>query len=496
VTGARLLSQAIAEGDGISVLVEVADGTGARTAQEQGAEGLVVRRPTAGLRESTRLPLLAFGRPSEAGDVDALVLDVAEHGDLLGEAVDAAQARGLECVIRVRDEDELEEVLELVDPEILLLSAEDADDGQDHLERLLELLPDIPAGKLAIAELAGASRSDVLELERAGVDAVIYLPLDFFWTVRRALTQWNPALMLFVETEIWPNLLGECYRRGIPTVMVSGRLSARSYPRYENFRSFFRQVLRQFAAIGMQTGEDAARIVRLGADEKKVSVVGSLKLAGTVPQLARFAQVPRHGKKIVIAGSTHAGEERILLASLASLRSRFPELSMVLAPRHPERFAEVEELLRRSGFSYCRRSLTEEPRLFEKDILLLDTVGELCEFFALGDVAFVGGSLVDIGGHNILEPARAGRAIVFGPYMTNLPALAGEFKAKGAAMEVADGAALSAALANLLSDDDKRLSMGRLALTVSLQGEAAVKRNYALAARYLSDGLESATAVA
>ena len=117
--------------------------------------------------------MLAFGRQHEVGDVDALVIDVAEHGDALGDVIEAAHARGLECVIRVRDEDELEEVLELVDPEILLLSAEEADDGQDHLERLLELLPDIPAGKLAIAELAGASRSDVLELERAGVDAVI-----------------------------------------------------------------------------------------------------------------------------------------------------------------------------------------------------------------------------------------------------------------------------------------------------------------------------------
>lgn len=173
MTGVRRLSQAIAEGDGISVLVEVADGAGARTAQEQGAEGLVVRRHTDGLRESSHLPLLAFGRQSEAGDVDAIVVGVAEHGDALGEVVDAAHASGLECVIRVRDEDELEEVLELVDPEILLLSAEEAEDGQDHLERLLELLPDIPAGKLAIAELAGASRYDVLELERAGVDAVI-----------------------------------------------------------------------------------------------------------------------------------------------------------------------------------------------------------------------------------------------------------------------------------------------------------------------------------
>jgi hypothetical protein len=174
VTGARRLSQAIAEGDGISVLVEVSDGVGAAAAREQGAEGLVVRRAgSASLLESAHLPVLAFAVEGSGGDVDALVVDVAEYGDALGAVVAEAHAQGLECVIRVRDEDELEEVLELVDPEILLLSAEEAEDGQEHLHRLLELLPDIPAGKLAIAELAGASRSDVLELERAGVDAVI-----------------------------------------------------------------------------------------------------------------------------------------------------------------------------------------------------------------------------------------------------------------------------------------------------------------------------------
>ncbi|MGZ8531206.1 MAG: 3-deoxy-D-manno-octulosonic acid transferase [Candidatus Binatia bacterium] len=323
----------------------------------------------------------------------------------------------------------------------------------------------------------------------AGVDAVIYLPLDFCWTVRRALTQWNPSLMLFVETEIWPNLLRECFRRGIPTVLVSGRLSARSLPRYERFRGFFCQVVRRFAAIGMQTGEDAARIVRLGADANKVSVVGSLKWAGAAPQSWRFTDVPRHGKRLLIAGSTHAGEEQMLLASFAALRPRFPELSMVLAPRHPERFAEVEALLRGSGFSWCRRSVAADDRLFATDILLLDTVGELSDFFAVGDVAFVGGSLVDVGGHNILEPARSGKAILFGPYMANMQAVAEQFKAQGAAIEVADSAALSTALANLLSDDGKRIAMGRLALAASANGDGAVQRNYALAARYLSDSL-------
>jgi 3-deoxy-D-manno-octulosonic-acid transferase len=329
----------------------------------------------------------------------------------------------------------------------------------------------------------------------AGIDAVIYLPLDFCWTVRRALTQWNPSLMLFVETEIWPNLLRECFRRGIPTVLVSGRLSARSFPRYQRFRGFFRQVLRRFTAIGMQTGDDAARIVRLGADADKVSVVGSLKWAGAPPPSSQFADVPRHGKILLIAGSTHAGEEQILLACFAVLRPRFPELSMVLAPRHPERFGDVETLLMSSGFSWCRRSTAGPDRLFAQDILLLDTVGELSQFFALGDVAFVGGSLVDVGGHNILEPARAGKAILFGPHMANMQAVAEAFKAQGAAVEVADGAALSAALANLLSDHAKRIAMGRLALEAAANGDGAMQRNYALAARYLSDSLVSATPV-
>ncbi len=178
MSGARRLSQAIAEGDGISILVEIGDPAQAAAVQAQGAEGLVVRSAGSGLAAGLlELPVLAFAVGHGAA-VDAVVLDVEEHGDALGEAVEEATARGLECVIRVRDEDELEDVLELVDPEILLLSAEEAEDGQEPLDRLLELLPDVPAGKLAIAELAGASRSDVIELERAGVDAVIVVGSD------------------------------------------------------------------------------------------------------------------------------------------------------------------------------------------------------------------------------------------------------------------------------------------------------------------------------
>ncbi len=173
MSGARRLSQAISEGDGISVLVEVGDGAAARAAEEQGAEGIAARQHVDGLRGASGLPLLWVGSPEHAGDVDAVVIDRQSLGGRLGTVVEGATELGLECVLRVRDEDELEEVLESVDPEILLLCAEAAEEGQAHLERLLELLPDVPAGKLAIAELAVASRDEVLELERAGVDAVL-----------------------------------------------------------------------------------------------------------------------------------------------------------------------------------------------------------------------------------------------------------------------------------------------------------------------------------
>jgi len=245
--------------------------------------------------------------------------------------------------------------------------------------------------------------------------------------------------------------------------------------------------LRQFSAIGMQTDEDAARMVKLGADERKVSVVGSLKSSDATAPQSRFAQLPRYGKKLLVAGSTHAGEEALLLSTFVALRPKFPELAMVLAPRHPQRFDDVEELLRGSGFGYCRRSRTSDEALFAQDILLLDTLGELRDFFACSDIAFVGGSLVDVGGHNILEPARSGKAILFGPHMDNVRAVADEFKYKDAAVEVADRDALFRALVHLLSDDMERAAMGCRALAASLNGDAAVKKNYALAARYLAD---------
>ena len=178
MTGPRRLSQAISEGDGISVLVQVPDAAAARTAEKQGAEGVVVRLQADGIRDATALPVVWNGSLEDATDADAVVVDVEVERGRLAELVEEVHALGVECVLRVRDEDDLEHVLESVDPEILLLSAEEAEGDEHRLDRLLELLPDVPAGKLAIAELVAASRADVAELERAGVDAVLVTASD------------------------------------------------------------------------------------------------------------------------------------------------------------------------------------------------------------------------------------------------------------------------------------------------------------------------------
>lgn len=324
--------------------------------------------------------------------------------------------------------------------------------------------------------------------EIGGADLVLFLPLDFFWVVRRAITTFTPAMLVIVETEIWPNLLREAFRRGVPTLLLSGRLSAKALARYALFRAFFRRVLGYFTAIGMQSGADAARILELGADEGRVSVVGSLKFAARQPDPNGDRPVPMVspvGKKWIVAGSTHRGEEAILLKAFVSVRLRFPKVSMVLAPRHPERFAEVERLLQEGKFDFHKRSDNAGDQIFQKDILLLDSIGELSDFFSISDIAFVGGSLVDAGGHNVLEPARWQKPILFGPHMTNFASIAEELKQTGAALEVSGADDLFQAIAELLSDPERRRRMGEKAAELASGKSAAFSQNLVLAERYL-----------
>jgi 3-deoxy-D-manno-octulosonic-acid transferase len=320
-----------------------------------------------------------------------------------------------------------------------------------------------------------------------GVDAAIFLPLDFSWIVGRALRRIHPALLVFIETEIWPNLLREASRRGVPTLLLSGRLSSAAFARYARWRPFFRRVLGYFTVFGMQSSEDAARLQSLGADEKRISVVGSLKFSGKQDSAAAAALIAARNpaRPLIVAGSTHRGEEEILLRALTLARRRFPRLSLVIAPRHPERFAEVEKLLRASPFDFQRRSGIEPKRFFENDVLLLDTVGELEEFFAAGDIAFVGGSLVDVGGHNILEPARWQKPVLFGPCMSNFAEIAAQMKLAGGAFEVRGADDMAERWIELLADRDLCIRSGKLAAQLAGARDEAFSRNLILAERYL-----------
>jgi 3-deoxy-D-manno-octulosonic-acid transferase len=323
-------------------------------------------------------------------------------------------------------------------------------------------------------------------------DTVIFFPLDHPWIVKRALLTFDPSLVVFLETEIWPNMLRAAHRRGVPTLLLSGRLSMRSFRKYIWLSWFFRGVLQNFTFMGMQTADDADRAQRLGANPLRVAVTGNVKLAGSANAPEPEGEVldcpgvqkNSTGRRLLVAGSSHRGEEEIFLDVYRRLKQRFPDFQIVLAPRHPQRFAEVERLLKASGLAFEKKSQVDGQTLSLPDVFLLDTLGELAKFYAAGDIAFVGGSLVDVGGHNLLEPARMRRPILFGPYMANFAALAREMKERGGAIEVRDVKDLVRVITELLNDPNKRAAMGEAAYQVAANDGRAGERTFELLLRY------------
>lgn len=323
-------------------------------------------------------------------------------------------------------------------------------------------------------------------------DAVIFLPLDHPWIVQRALRTLEPALIIFLETEIWPNLLRSAHRRGIPALLLSGRLSSRALKKYSLFGVFFRRVVRQFTAIGMQSEEDAQRMARLGVDREKISITGSLKHAsaseeslGNARSVSRVQPSGQEEGFVLVGGSTHRGEEEILLDVFSVVREKFPRFRMVLAPRHPQRFPEVEKLLKSRGIRFEKKSQMNGKLNPRVDIILLDTIGDLLAFYAMADIAFVGGSLVQNGGHNLLEPARFRKPILFGPHMTNFKLLAVEMREQGGGIEVSDRADLIREISILLSDPEKARIMGEKAYRVAADDRGVVERSLGVISRYL-----------
>ncbi|PYR59752.1 MAG: 3-deoxy-D-manno-octulosonic acid transferase [Acidobacteria bacterium] len=304
------------------------------------------------------------------------------------------------------------------------------------------------------------------------IDEVFYFPFDLGFTVNRTVRLVQPRLFIMMETEIWPNLLRACRRAGTKTLLVNGRISSRSYPRYRLGRPFFRRVLTNVDRFCMQGEESAQRIIDIGAPAERVVVTGSLKfdsleIPGATPDRGRnrvlryFRVTPE--RPVIIAASTLKGEEQPVLEAFQRIRARLPDALLVIAPRKPERFDEVEQLARRGGWRVARRTelpVDAEPR---QDVVVLDTIGELAQLYQIATAVFVGGSLVDQGGHNILEPAVFGKPIVFGPYMQNFAEIAGAFLDHEAAIQVRNARELETALLELLGDPVRRARLGAAA---------------------------------
>ena len=329
------------------------------------------------------------------------------------------------------------------------------------------------------------------------VDAVCYAPFDFPPFVNRALDRIAPELFLVVDTEIWPNLLRACRRRGVAALIVNGRLSDRSFRRYCLARYCMRRVLADVGRVCVQTEEWGRRFVTLGADPARVTVTGSLKFdaVGGPPPASRsaagdgdslraaFAFARQHS--VLIAASTLRGEEEPVLRAFGRARRTVPAALLVIAPRHPERFDEAREVAECAGHRVRMRSELAPGRDPGADVVILNTLGELGRLFEIASAVFVGGSLVPAGGHNLIEPAAFGRAIVVGPHMENFADVTRAFLSRGAAIQVRDAGELEETLADLMRDAGRRARLGDAARAIVEANRGATRRTLDVVAALL-----------
>lgn len=344
----------------------------------------------------------------------------------------------------------------------------------------------------------------------AGAAEVFYLPFDLVFIVRRAMRRLRPALFVAIETELWPNIFRTCKKEGVPVLVLNGRLSEKSFRGYRKIRFFISRVLSRVDLFCMQEKVYQERIKALGVEEDRVRVTGNFKFdikpSGTLPEWAGSL-----GSPVVVAGSTHEGEEELIISVFSELNQDFPGLNLVLAPRHPERFGRVETLVKERGLPCVRRSalargsqliahrsegnfsysqpsamsheLSAVGRRLSGTVFLLDTIGELASAYGVADVAIIGGSFVERGGHNPLEPAFWGKPVVCGPHMENFPFIADFYGEKGA-IET-DAERLSHVLKELIRSPQRRKAWGEKARSLYNDKVGAVARSVEVLERYL-----------
>lgn len=356
-----------------------------------------------------------------------------------------------------------------------------------------------PHFRLAISTTTVTGQKIARQIFAEQVEAVFYVPIDWAWTVRRALRRVQPSLIIVMETELWPRLFRESRKRGIPTVLVNGRISDKSFRRYQRIRAFMRRVLDDLTLGIMQSDNDAKRIRDLGLDQNRIKVSGNLKFDSAAAEVDERLTNEIHerfrlgeGRPLIVAASTHAGEEAIVLDAFRRIRQSHATTRLMFAPRHPERFQEVVAVLESSGFKFARRSSAPASDDAAAEVILLDTIGELRAVYPLAEIVFVGGSLIPHGGHNVIEPARYGICTVTGPHTENFAAIVKVMLEDNALIQLTSStdatAEMASVLDRLLSDEASRHTIGQRAKAVCDRKRGATEKTIS----FISEALAAA----
>lgn len=343
---------------------------------------------------------------------------------------------------------------------------------QAALPLIEHLLGKENAGPVVVTTMTptGSARVRALLADRV---THVYAPYDLPHAVHRFLNRINPVQAIIMETEIWPNMIAWCSRQGVPLILANARLSERSARGYRRIPCLGKQVLHHITRIAAQSEADKQRFIHIGAQPQQITVTGNIKMDLRLPpdlpqQAATLRRRLGTGRHIWIAASTHEGEETYLLQALQQVRTTLPDVLLVLVPRHPERAAAVAGLCKQRGYRVVLHSNYRDDDI--SDIYLVDTIGELLSFYAAADLAFMGGSLVPVGGHNMIEPCALGVAVIFGPHLFNFQQTSDQLVQAGAATRVDNTADLAAAVTALLSDAGLRQTRGN-------QGQACIRAN-------------------
>jgi len=358
-----------------------------------------------------------------------------------------------------------------------------------------------PRHRLAISTTTVTGQQVARKIFGRDAALIFYFPIDFGWVMRRVLRKLKPSAILIMETELWPRLFKECHARNIPVALLNGRISEKSFGRYQKIRPFMSRVLADLTVALMQSDRDAERIHALGLPLDRISVSGNLKFdsAETAIDERLISDIrERFGvsgsRPLIVAASTHAPEERILIATFKELREMGPfKAQMLIAPRHPDRFDEVASLLENSGLQWARKSRARRTVDYGCDVILLDTIGELHQIYQLAYLVFVGGSISPNGGHNVLEPAAAGCCIITGAHTENFEAVIRAMLTENALVQLPDLTESEAPLKlaqvfyDLLAKDAKySLGMGTRAREVCRENAGATTRTIDLLTHTLS----------